>query len=197
MEEKILITLLLLLIIFVILNKKFTNYFIKLCVHIFIYCFEIMSVCYLMNLACINFELFSSPSNYLEALRNYVFYYTLYQLILTVTFKLYDAAETDALTAIKSTLDKLQVFFEFKKKSLILQEIQEIQENIDSTEITFSNKHRLILQELIQNLQSYNSGLILEEDIRLYLKSQSLKIDLQLKAISFSWMNSILLRIGK
>lgn len=80
------------------------------------YCFEIILVSYLINIACINFELFSPPGNYLEALRNDVFYYTLYQLLLLITFKLNDAAETDALTAIKSIIDKFQVFAEFHRK---------------------------------------------------------------------------------
>ena len=196
MEEKILICLLLLLVIFVILNKIFTNYFIKLCIHTTIYCFEIMLVTYLMNIACINFELFSPPSNYLESLRNYVFYYTLYQIILMVTFKLYDAAETDALTAIKSTLDKFQVFAEFHKKFPQVDLIR-LQETIDSSKITFSKKHRQELDELILYLQNYNEGLISKDDIRAYLKIKSINIDLQIKTISYSWMNSILLRISK
>lgn len=155
-----------------------------------------MLVTYLMNIACINFELFSPPSNYLESLRNYVFYYTLYQIILMVTFKLYDAAETDALTAIKSTLDKFQVFAEFHKKFPQVDLIR-LQETIDSSKITFSKKHRQELDELILYLQNYNEGLISKDDIRAYLKIKSINIDLQIKTISYSWMNSILLRISK
>lgn len=196
MEEKILISLLVLLITFVILNKVFTKYFIKLCIHSIIYCFEIVLVTYLMNIACINFELFSPPSNYLESLRNYVFYYTLYQLLLMVTFKLYDAAETDALTAIKSTIDKFQVFAEFQRKIPQLDLIS-LQETKVSTKITFSKKHRQELEELIHNLQSYNANLVSKDDIRAYLKIQSLNIDLELKTISYNWMNSFLLRIFK
>lgn len=196
MVEKILISLLLLLITLAILNKIFSSYFIKLCIHTIMYCFEIVLVTYLMNIACINFELFSPPNNYLESLRNYVFYYTLYQFLLMVTFKLYDATETDALTAIKSTIDKFQVFAEFNKKILKVDLIR-LQETLDSTKITFSKNHRQELNELIQYLQSYNEDLISNDDIRTYLKIKSVNIDLHLKTISFSWTNSILLRLFK
>jgi hypothetical protein len=119
-----------------------------------------------MNIASINFELFSPPSNYLESLRNYVFYFTLYQILLMITFKLY---ETDALSAIKSTIDKFHVFVEFNRK-FPQEDLIQLQETIDSTNITFSKKHRQELKELIQYLQCYNVELISKDDIRAYLK---------------------------
>lgn len=196
MVEKILISLLLLLITLAILNKIFSNYLVKLCIHTIMYCFEIVLVTYLINIACINLKLFIPPNNYLESLRNYVFYYTLYQLLLMVSFKLYDVAETDALTAIKSTIDKFQVFAEFHRKIPQI-DLMHLQETTNSAKITFSKKHRKELYELIQYLQSYNDDLISKDDIRAYLKIKSINIDLQLKTISYSWMNSILLRIFK
>lgn len=196
LEIKIFTGLVIALIILAILNKVFPGFFIKLCIHTILYCLEIILVTCFINSIFINFELFNPPSNYLEALRNYVFYYTLYQLLLMVTFKLYDAAETDALTAIKSAIDKFQVFAEFDRK-ISKVDLAQLQETIYSSKITFAKRHRDQLIELLEYLENYNNELISKEDIRGYLKIQSLNIDLKIKTISYSWMNSILLRVIK
>lgn len=196
LETKILFGLVIALIICAILNKIFRGFFIKLWIHTILYCLEIVLATSLINSIFINFELFIPPSNYLEALRNYVFYYTLYQLLLMVTFKLYDAAETDALTALKSVIDKFQVFAEFDRE-IPQVDLAQLQETIYSSKITFAKRHRDQLIELLEYLENYNNELISKNDIRGFLKVQSLNIDLKIKTIGYSWMNSILLRIFK
>lgn len=133
----------------------------------------------------------------LSTFKEYVFAYTLYQLILLSVFKLKDSIEIDALTAMKYHTDKFQTYVEFSNK-IPKEEIELINIKLaQNQKMTLNTKHREYLRNLIQIAKNYNNDLIEKNELRLRLKQESINLDLILKQYGYHWMNSILLRVIK
>ncbi|AMQ05233.1 hypothetical protein MKY15_11730 [Sporosarcina sp. FSL K6-1540] len=196
MEERILLVLFTFIILIILANKFFGTHFIKMVLHITLYLFEIILVTYLMNITFLELDLFNPPSNYFEALRNYMFFFSIYQLVLIVTFKLLDSTEVDALNTIKKHIDQSQVFAEFNK---------EIPDNhkesllylIKSKKVTLNNKYRNFSRRILDLIDGYNKGDLPKDEFRCILKLESLELDLHVKTLGYGWSNSVLLRISK
>jgi hypothetical protein len=138
-----------------------------------------------------------SSTTTLEFLKETVFAFTLYQLLLLVVFKLKDSIETDALNTIKSVIDKFQVYAEFKMKIpvTLLNEMRE--KYIDNRKVVLNTKYREILNNLILLTDKYNRDDMSIESFRFILKQESLRLDLGIKITGYYWINSVLLRILK
>lgn len=196
MEEKVLIIILLLIVVITIRNKYFNSYLLKLFLHTALYLFEIILVTFIFNEVFIKYALINPPSNYFEALRNYMFYFSVYQLLLIVTFKLFDSAKIDALNAIKKFVDQSQVLAEFKEK-VPEDQINKFHYMLNSKKVTMNRKLREYGNKILNLILIYNNEEIASDKFRCKLKLESLEIDLMIKEFGYSWINSILLRIFK
>lgn len=196
MEEKVLIIILLLIVVITISNKYFNSYLLKLFLHTALYLFEIILVTFIFNEVFIKYALINPPSNYFEALRNYMFYFSVYQLLLIVTFKLFDSAKIDALNAIKKFVDQSQVLAEFKEK-VPEDQINKFHYMLNSKKVTMNRKLREYGNKILNLILIYNNEEIASDKFRCKLKLESLEIDLMIKEFGYSWINSILLRIFK
>jgi len=196
MEEKILLALFIFIILIALINKLLVTHFIKIILHTTLYLFEIILITYLMNITFLEFELFNPPSTYLEALRNYMFYFSIYQFVLMVTFKLFDSTEVDALNAIKKHIDQSQVFAEFNKQ-IPNHHKEKLLYLINSKKVTLNKKHRDFSQKVLELIENYNQGNLHKDEFRCILKLESLELDLYIKTFGYNWINSVLLRIFK
>ena len=187
----IIILILFFLFVAVFIRKKKPSTFGHIITHILLYLFEIVSVTTLLT-----WLITDNTSSFLILLRNYVFSYTLYQLILLVTFKLIDSLNTDAWTSIKKLNDQAQVFAEFKRK-FPEDKYNESRKIVTDTKISFNAEQRLYLQSLLDMIHAFNNEEIDIETYRCYLKLQSIELDNELKMLNYGWMNSILLRLFK
>ncbi|UKS27355.1 hypothetical protein LOZ80_39000 [Paenibacillus sp. HWE-109] len=133
----------------------------------------------------------------INILKDYVFAYTLYQLVLIAAFKLKDSIEIDALTSLKNESDRFQIYAEFKNK--IPQAAIDKMKNYltENPKVMLKNEHRVLFEHLTIAARSYNSDDILPEEFRMRMKQFSREMDHQIKVLGFTWMNSILLRIMK
>lgn len=196
MEEKVLVIIILLIIVIALSNKYFNSYFLKLFLHTALYLFEIILVTFIFNEVFIKYALITPPSNYFEALRNYMFYFSVYQLLLIVTFKLFDSAKIDTLNAIKKFVDQSQVLAEFKEK-VPENQIDKFRYMLNSKQVTMDRKLRAYGDNILNLILMYNNQKIAIDKFRCALKLESLEIDLMVKEFGYSWINSILLRIFK
>ncbi|WDM23498.1 hypothetical protein [Paenibacillus polymyxa] len=132
-----------------------------------------------------------------EILRQYVFAYTLYQIILVAAFKFKDSTEIDALTSIKDIVDKFQLYAEFDMKIPEF-EIKKIQlALVNNPKVSMKNNHRELVRDIVTNTVSYNESELNKDTFRFSMKQTSREIDTLLKIYSFHWMNSVLLRFSK
>ncbi|MEK4509481.1 hypothetical protein [Paenibacillus sp. FSL K6-2524] len=167
----------------------------KLTRHVLLYFFEMFLVTTLIVWG-IN-GVISFKVGLLEILRQYVFAYTLYQLILLTIFKIKGSLEVDALTSIKNEVDRFQVFAEFKKQipNERLVKIRDLL--IENKKTVFNNKHRTFLENLLDLVDRYNDKIITNDEFRFILKQESRELEFTTKVVNFYWMNSIFLRLLK
>ncbi|UAL53504.1 hypothetical protein [Metabacillus dongyingensis] len=189
-------SLVLCLILNVLFRKMKPSTFGHTITHILLYLIEILTVTTIITWLLSGSETTGGDSTLLAVFRNFVFSYTLYQLVLLVTFKLMDSIDTDALTITKNINDKIQLYAEFKKK-FPEEDIVKAKAYIHDSGVSFNNKQREYLLNLLNMVQLYNKNEISQEDFRLHLKIQSVELDTQLKMYGYGWMNSVLLRFIK
>ncbi|MEC1155656.1 hypothetical protein [Cytobacillus horneckiae] len=184
----------LLLIITLICRKKNDSLSAQTLTHILVFIFEIITITTIINL------LISGSSNetdsFLNILRNHIFAYTLYQLLLFVFFKLKDSLYQDGLAAVKNVSDKIQIHAEFEEQ-VPLELIDKFREYYDKNNVTLPKKHKQIINVILDNAILYNNKEINTQNLRFNLKLISQEMEHESKIFSFSWMNSILLRIAK
>lgn len=136
-------------------------------------------------------------SNMPELLKEVVFAYTAYQLLLLMTFKLKDSVNVDGLSAVKNQFDRLQIYAEFKMK-VPEDVIIEIKERlIDNAANTLNKYQRVLLNLFLEQTQRYNKEEITSEVYRFMLKQESRAIDAEIKTLGYHWMNCIALRLLK
>jgi len=164
----------------------------KLTRHIIIYFIEMIIVTTMI--VFIFGDIDYSKSSLLAILKEYVFAFTFYQLVLISVFKLKDSLILDGLTFVKNVADQLQLFAEFNKKvpESVMQDIQKTQEKA-----VMKEEHRKCIMNLITLAENYNNDTIDREHFRLKMKQSASDVDFRMKLYSFHWMNSALLRIGK
>ena len=187
----IILFILILLIIVSIVRKKAPSTKLQFITHILVYIIEVLFVTKLIT----NF-IGTNNDTLLNVFKDYVFAYTLYQLFLLVTFKLKDSLDIDAFTAIKTIIDRIQLYGEYDKK--VPEElIKSITEDGQAHGNVFNENQRNELMKIGQLAGFYNKGKISKEEFRFILKDNSLRLDKELKIYSYGWMNSILLRLFK
>lgn len=182
-----------LLIIVVIIRKKKPSVKLQFLTHVLLYLIEIITVTTIFNFYMEKYEGVSNNSTLLNTLKNYVFGYTVYQLILLVTFKLKDSLDIDAYTSIKNEIDRCQLWAEFKK-DVPSEYIEMMSDIVNKKGLVYTKEQRDYINEMLDKARLYNDKKLKVEDFRLYLKQQSMKMDLSAKIIGFGWMNSVLLR---
>lgn len=182
-----------LLIIVLVLRKKRPSVKMQFLTHVLLYLIEIITVTTIFNYYMGKYEGVSNNSSLINTLKNYVFGYTVYQLILLVTFKLKDSLDIDAYTSMKNEIDRCQLWAEFKKK-VPDEYIEKTSGIVNRKDVVYTKEQRDVLNEKLGMARLYNKEEISVEDFRLYLKQQSMQMDLSAKIIGFGWMNSVLLR---
>lgn len=185
------ILLLILLIIVLIVRKRKPSTELQFVTHILLYLIEILTVTKI-----IIYFIGTNSETLLSIFRDYIFAYTIYQLLLLVTFKLKDSLDIDAFTSIKTLIDRLQLYGEFNEK-IPTALISTIKEEGQKSGNVFNKKQRNELTQIASLAEQYNSGKISREKFRFILKEKSLQVDIELKIYSYGWMNSILLRMFK
>ncbi|MEC0211367.1 hypothetical protein P4H70_20720 [Paenibacillus ehimensis] len=126
--------------------------------------------------------------------REYVFAFTLYQLILIGVFKIKDSIEIDALNALKNQYDKYQLYAEFKQP-IPQSSIDELRAKlINNPKVILKNKYRTQLENLAHYCEMYNENKVDPNLFRLHLKQEARECDSLQKIYAFHWMNSLFLR---
>ena len=184
------------LIVTLVLKNRYPSSKLQMLTHVLIYLIEIISVTTFLNFLIEKYGILDSSGSRLDILRNYVFTYTVYQLVLLVTFKLKDSLDIDAYTSIKNEIDRCQLWAEFDEK-IPIEYIHEINGILDKPGVVYNRKQREYLFNLVRMFQKYNNDKIGAKEFRLYLKQESLQVDYAIKIKSFGWMNSLLLRAIK
>ena len=190
------LSMVLILIIVVTLRKIRPSTMLQFLTHVLLYMIEIISVTTFLNFIIKKYEIVSIDSSLLNTLKNYVFAYTVYQLLLLVTFKLKDSLNGDAYTSMKNEIDRCQIWAEFGKK-IPDEYIEKFGKIISTPGVAYNKKQRDYFNKILRVIEKYNSNEIIVTDFRCYLKQQSIQFDYEIKLINFSWMNSILLRFTK
>jgi hypothetical protein len=187
-------TILILLIVNTVFRKIKPSSHAQIFTHILLYLFEITIVTSLINYLIMGYQ--SNTDTPLNILRNHIFAYTLYQLLLFVFFKLKDSTEADSLATIKNLADMYQVYAEFDKP-IPDEDIDKSKKEFNSPRVTLSNKHRDIINYVNLLAENYNSDKLDTKEFRMQLKQISRDADFQAKMFNLSWMNSLLLRMFK
>lgn len=184
-----------LLCLVTIRKKKVKNETLELATNSLLYLLEILIVTSIIVSFLFHTASFFAVGDLLQlvVLRDYVFAYTLYQLLLLITFKLKDSIDIDANNALKNMVDKLQLFGEFDRD--IPSDVLDGYNGAIKTVFFNEDQHKLI--ETINHLASEYNKTISKEEYRMALKSISLDLDMSIKISSYGWMQSILLRILK
>ncbi|MED1443024.1 hypothetical protein P4U24_14725 [Aeribacillus composti] len=128
--------------------------------------------------------------------RSYVFSFTLYQLFIYFTFKMYDSFIIDSLTATKKCIDIYLIYVD-QNKSIPEELLQKDTNKINDKGVSFKNSHRQILLEIIEYSYLYNKGKISQNEFKINLKKQVTEIEHQIKIKNLPWQNSIFLRLVK
>ncbi|OMD81169.1 MULTISPECIES: hypothetical protein [Paenibacillus] len=135
--------------------------------------------------------------SFIDIIKQYVFAYTLYQLIIIAIFKFKDSVEIDALTSIKSLIDKFQIYAEFNIE-IPESNIEDVRVKLlENDKVTMKNEHKVLVGEIIKQVEKYKKGDIGRDYFRFIMKQESREVETKLKIFSFHWMNSIFLRVLK
>lgn len=167
----------------------------KLFTHVLIYFFEISIVT--TSLVYLFADLDYARSNVLSIIKEYVFSYTVYQLLLISVFKLYDSLHIDALSAMRKQIDRIQLYAEYNKKVPEDLLIKIKSEYIDNRKTVLNTGQRNFLLNVMELTKRYNTDVITKDEFRFIMKQESLALDHSQKVYNFHWMNSILLRMFK
>ncbi|EME72283.1 hypothetical protein OZL92_17010 [Bacillus sonorensis] len=134
--------------------------------------------------------------NFFEIFRNYVFCFTVYNGLLYFTFRMHDSLVLDSLTALRTRIEKYMIHAEFEK--IIPDELLERDKKYISDDgISFRQKDKEELKQIIEACYLYNQGKFKPNDFRFVLKKKIATIDHDIKCYGFTWMNSIFLRTFK
>ncbi|CAM4124695.1 hypothetical protein SAEN111111_10135 [Saccharibacillus endophyticus] len=167
-------------------NKSSFIYILK---HYLLYFFEIVASSMLINYVIGGFK----EESTLVLLKDFIFSYTVYQLILLTFFKIKDSTDTDTLNAMKVYLDTLLLYLEFDKENH-----PQLIESAKLAQGSCRNKkHVRLWAQIIESQEAYAKKILKDEDYKFYLKNIILKVENENKTINFFWMNSLLLRIFK
>lgn len=129
----------------------------------------------------------------LSFFKDFVFSYSIYQLVLLTIFKLKDSTTTDTLSAMKKYIDTHLLHIEFERPMS-----PEISLNANKAYQGCRNKkHRLRWINLLKLERMYYRGLLRGDDFKFTLKKAAIEIEHESKINNFFWMNSILLRVTK
>lgn len=160
-----------------------------------VYLLEIQLVTSIIVNLLFNHDTFLSFENLFQlvVLRDYVFAYTLYQLILLVSFKIKDSIDIDANNALKSIVDRFQLFGEFDKE--VPTDVVERYRR-EMNEVFFNDEQQELIEKIFILVSDYNKTRQ-KDEYRLALKSISIDIDMQIKISNYGWMQSVFLRILK
>lgn len=187
----LLVSLILLIFILSFIRKKAPSAKLQFLTHVLLYSVEILIVT-----KVIIYFIGSNSDQLLLTLKDYVFAFTLYQLLLLVTFKLKDSLDVDAYSLIKAFLDRLQLYAEFDKK-IPDDAINVSRFEANNTANVFTKKQRKEIISIVDLAEKYNKKSITREEFRFTLKESSILLEKDLKIYGFGWMNSVLLRIFK
>lgn len=134
--------------------------------------------------------------NFFEIFRNYVFSFTVYNGLLYFTFRMHDTLVLDSLTALRTRLERYMIHIEFEK--IIPDELlKQDKKDISNEGVSFRQKDREELKQIINSCNKYNLGKMKPNDLRFILKKKIAAIDHDIKCYGFTWMNSIFLRMFK
>ncbi|MCY8328882.1 hypothetical protein MOC47_08480 [Bacillus spizizenii] len=134
--------------------------------------------------------------NFFEIFRNYVFSFTVYNGLLYFTFRMHDTLVLDSLTALRTRLERYMIHTEFEK--IIPDELlKQDKKDISNEGVSFRQKDREELKQIINSCNKYNLGKMKPNDLRFILKKKIAAIDHDIKCYGFTWMNSIFLRMFK
>ncbi|MGG0052087.1 hypothetical protein [Bacillus atrophaeus] len=134
--------------------------------------------------------------NFFEIFRNYVFCFTVYNGLLYFTFRMHDTLVLDSLTALRTRLERYMIHTEFEK--IIPDELlKQDKKDISNEGVSFRQKDREELKQIINSCYKYNLGKLKPNDLRFILKKKIAAIDHDIKCYGFTWMNSIFLRMFK
>lgn len=93
--------------------------------------------------------------SFIDIIKQYVFAYTLYQLIIIAIFKFKDSVEIDALTSIKSLIDKFQIYAEFNIE-IPESNIEDVRVKLlENDKVTMKNEHKVLVGEIIKQVEKY------------------------------------------
>lgn len=168
-------------------NSTFKKFF-----YFFIFIGEVFTATTLLNI----FLFSTSVQTTFDVIKNYLASYTIYQLIVLVTFRFWDASRIDAKTLIKNTSDELQIAAEFKQ-NISDEAIKFLNEETSlKNDVAWTKNDKSILEELLERAQNYNKDKeqVDINEFRHRMKQISRAMDFEMKIYSFSWMNSIILR---
>ncbi|PJN48802.1 hypothetical protein PAEAM_56640 [Paenibacillus sp. GM1FR] len=169
--------------------RKYKSNFIYILKHYMLFFVEIIISSMLINLLIGGFK----DNTILSFFKDFIFSYSIYQLVLLTVFKLKDSTTTDTFTAMKNYLDNHLLHLEFGRPLS-----PGISLNGNKISDGCRNKnHRLIWVNLIKLEKMYSRGLLRGDDYKFTLKKVAIDIEHQSKINNFFWMNSILLRIIK
>ncbi|MFT4400486.1 hypothetical protein ACMX2I_10650 [Bacillus sp. SW14] len=134
--------------------------------------------------------------NFFEIFRNYVFCFTVYNGLLYFTFRMHDTLVLDSLTALRTRLERYMIHTEFEK-NIPDELLKRDKKDISNEGISFRQKDREELKQIIHSCYKYNLGKLKPNDLRFILKKKIATIDHDIKCYGFTWMNSIFLRMFK
>ena len=100
---------------------------------------------------------------------------------------MHDTLVLDSLTALRTRLERYMIHTEFEK----------IIPDISNEGVSFRQKDREELKQIINSCNKYNLGKMKPNDLRFILKKKIAAIDHDIKCYGFTWMNSIFLRMFK
>lgn len=176
----------LLILILTIKNKSNFVYILK---HYLLFLFEIIISTMLINLLIGGFQ----EESVLGFFKDFLFSYSVYQLILMTLFKLKDSTEIDEINSIKNYIDYLLLHLEFEKE--VPKQIREIAE--EASECCRNKKQIKKWARVFEMEEMHRGDLLSDNDFRFRLKGLIIEIEHEAKIINFFWMNSIILRMIK
>jgi hypothetical protein len=190
----IIISIFLLLLLNILYRKKNKTNSGQVLTHVLLYLLEITIVTSSINYFIEGYQ--TDTDTPMNILRNHLFAYTIYQLLLFVFFKLKDSTEIDSLATVKNLSDMYQIYAEFNKP-IPPEIIEKYQNSLSSNKVTMSKKHREYIDYINILADSYNRSILDGSELRMELKQISRNADFETKILNYSWMNSILLRSFK